>query len=105
MTYAEVRRCLSDCRFAEHARREMEAEPLGLISVNEVLQALDSGEIIEDYPDDAPYPSCLILGRTAAGRSLHIVCAAVPKEDRLIIITTYQPDPDRWEPDFRRRKF
>ncbi len=82
----------------------MEAEPLGRIRVDEVLQVLDTGEIIEEYPDDSPYPSCLIFGRTGLGRPLHIVCGAVSAENRLIIITLYQPAPDRWEPDFRRRK-
>ena len=44
----------------------MDTEPLGTISVEEILQALDSGEIIEEYPEDKPYPSCLILGREEA---------------------------------------
>lgn len=104
MDYGEIRLCLTNCRFTDHARREMEAEPFGIIHVEEVLQALDTGEIIEEYPEDKPYPSCLIMGRTLAGRSLHIVCAPVLAEKRLIVITVYQPDPERWEPDFRRRK-
>ena len=76
MDYAEIRRCSVNCRFTDHARKEMETEPLGRIQVEEVSQALDTGEIIEEYVDDTP----------------------------LIIVTTYQPDPERWEPDFRRRK-
>ncbi|HXK27603.1 MAG TPA: DUF4258 domain-containing protein [Candidatus Binatia bacterium] len=82
----------------------MESESFGLIRVDEVLEALDAGEIIEEYPDDQPYPSCLILGRTRAARLLHIVCAPVLTEQRLIVITIYQPDPARWEADFKRRK-
>ena len=82
----------------------METEPLGPISTDEILAVLDSGEIIEEYVEDVPYPSCLILGRTRAGRPLHIVCAPVLDEGRLIIITVYQPDPTRWEDDWRRRK-
>ncbi|MBI3798727.1 MAG: DUF4258 domain-containing protein [Deltaproteobacteria bacterium] len=104
MDYAEIRQCFANCRFTDHARREMDTEPLGRISIEEVLQTLDSGKIIEEYPEDKPYPSCLILGRTRALRGIHIVCAPVPSEERLIIITTYQPDPTRWEPDFSRRK-
>ena len=104
MDYAEIRRCLVNCRFTDHARREMETEPFGVIRVEEILQILDVGEIIEEYPDDKPYPSCLILGWTVTGRPLHVVGAPVPVEDLLIIITTYQPDPKRWEPDFRRRE-
>ena len=82
----------------------MESEPFGLIRVDEVLQALDAGKIVEEYPDDQPYSSCLILGRTLAGRPLHIVCAPVSTERRLIVITTYQPDPERWEADLKQRK-
>ena len=50
MDYEEIRRCLADCRFTDHARREMETEPLGVIRVDEVLKALEVGEIIEEYP-------------------------------------------------------
>lgn len=82
----------------------MESESFGLIRVEEVLEAIDTGEIIEEYPDDQPYPSCLIFGRTRAARPLHIVCAPVLTEQRLIVITIYQPDPARWEADFKRRK-
>ena len=72
--------------------------------LEELLEALASGEIIEDYPDDQPYPSYLIFGRALSGRPLHIVCAPVLDETLLIVITTYQPDPDRWEADFKERK-
>ena len=104
MNYDEIRRRSADCRFTDHARREMEAEPLGVIRVDEVLRALEAGEIIEEYPGDKPYPSCLILGRTAEGRPLHIVCAPVTAERKLVIITVYQPDPARWDPEFRQRR-
>ena len=104
MDYAEIRHRITQCRFTDHARREMEEDPLGVIYVGEVLQVLDTGEIIEEYTDDKPYPSCLVVGWTEAKRPLHIVCAPVPTEDRLIIITTYQPDPTRWQSDFKRRK-
>lgn len=82
----------------------MESEPLGMIGVDELLEALASGEIIEHYPDDQPYPSCLILGRALSGRPLHVVCAPVLEETLLVVITTYEPDPDRWEEDLKKRK-
>jgi len=82
----------------------MQSESFGLIRVEEVLEALNAGEMIEDYPEDQPYPSCLVLGRTLMDRPLHVVCAPVSTERRLIVITTYQPDPARWEADFKRRK-
>lgn len=104
MDYAEIRSCVVDCRFTDHARREMDEEPLGRIHLEEVLQAIEAGEMIEQYPDDTPYASYLILGHTSIGRPLHIVCAPVNVDRRLIVITVYQPDPSRWSPDFRRRK-
>jgi len=35
------------------------------ISKAELTYALDRAEVIEDYPDDKPYPSALLLGLTA----------------------------------------
>ena len=42
----------------------MEGEESGEIMDKEVFEAISMGEIIENYPDDEPYPSCLIYGRT-----------------------------------------
>ena len=103
LNYGEILRCAADCRFTDHARREMETEPFGAIRVDGVLQTLQAGEIIERYPQDKPYPSCLVFGRTAEGRPLHIVCAPVPDERKLIIVTVYQPDPARWDAELKRR--
>lgn len=104
MDLNHIRMCLGNCRFTDHARREMESEPFGVIRVDELLEALASAEIIEDYRDDKPYPSCLILGRAHSGRPLHIVCAPVLDETLLIVITTYEPDPSKWDADFKKRK-
>ena len=84
-------------------RDEMETEEFGEIKEKEVYGAVLSGKIIESYPDDAPYPSCLINGRTSKNRPLHIVCAYSKADDIVIIITVYQPTPEKWI-DFERRK-
>ena len=44
------------------------------ISVAHVRQVLSTGEVIESYPDDTPYPSRLVLG-WCEGRPLHVVVA------------------------------
>ena len=67
-----------------------------------VVQAIRSGEIIEQYPNDYPYPSCLLLGTTAAGEALHIVCGI--GEGEVWLITAYHPDPDEWESDLKTRR-
>jgi len=71
------------------------------ITVEDVRRVLDRGEVIEDYPDDFPYPSALVLG-SIGRRAIHVVAATTPAER--IVITVYEPDPARWEPDFKRRK-
>src|SRR5436189_6471393 len=65
------------------------------IAVQEVRDAILSGEIIEDYPQDKYGPSCLILGRSSSGRPLHIQ-TSYPTRDRVKIITIYEPDPSLW---------
>lgn len=73
------------------------------ITVDDVRMAVDNGEVIEDYPDDFPYPSCLILGQ-AGGRQLHVVVAENAAADETIVVTVYEPDPDHWDASFKRRK-
>lgn len=72
------------------------------ITCEEVLQAIASGEVIEDYPNDKYGPSCLILGYTDTGRVLHVQCS-YPTRELVKIITVYEPLPSRWI-DFRSRK-
>ena len=67
-----------------------------------VVQAIRSGEIIEQYPNDYPYPGCLLLGTTEAGEALHIVCGI--GEGEVWLITAYHPDPDEWESDLKTRR-
>jgi len=76
--------------FTDHAVRQMARRD---ITDEEVRAAILTGEIIEDYPDDKYSPSCLILGATQQGRSLHVQCSAPP---RVRVVTVYQPDPKEW---------
>ena len=42
------------------------------INTDDVVNARLNGEIIEQYPTDYPYPSCLVLGMADAERPLHV---------------------------------
>ena len=101
----EIQDCfrLDKVLYSEHARHEMEVEKFGEIIEKEVYEAVVGGKIIESYEDDEPYPSCLIYGKTPPGRPLHIVCAYSKEESLAIIVTAYQPGPDKWI-HFERRK-
>ena len=72
------------------------------IDINDVLQCIQCGEIIEQYPEDYPTPSCLILGLSVDGKPLHVVSSI--KTDMACIITAYWPNTSKWEADFKTRK-
>ena len=40
----------------------------------------------------------------AAERPIHVVAADSRKDDEIIVITVYEPDPALWEPGSKRRK-
>ncbi len=72
------------------------------ISTQDVKNALKTGEIIVNYPDDTPYPSRLVLG-FVNGRALHVVVATNEHDNMDIVITVYEPNSDVWASDFKRR--
>lgn len=83
-----------------HAFQEAKEDELLL---DEIYRATRDGEIIEDYPGDTPYPSCLIYGRNQYDEPIHTVWAYAAESQIAILITVYRPDPDRWI-DWRIRK-
>ena len=72
------------------------------ISTEDVRRVIDTGETIEDYPGDYPYPSRLILGWRGT-RPIHVVAANNPTIAETIVITVYEPDPKQWSADMRTR--
>jgi hypothetical protein len=87
--------------FLPHAVQQM-SRPERMISPAEVRHVVHTGEVIEDYPEDARGHSCLLLGHGTGNRPLHVVCA--PKAEYLAIITAYLPNSDQWEDNWRTRK-
>lgn len=85
--------------FAKHATDQ---SILRRISIQELRETIDGGEIIEDYPNDKYGPSCLIFDLTASNRPLHIQCS-YPSRPLLKVITLYEPDAESWI-EFRVRK-
>ena len=70
------------------------------VSTDKLIPIILSGEIIEEYPDDEPYPSILILGFIDAV-AYHIVIALC--RDHIRVITVYIPEEDKWI-EYRRRR-
>lgn len=71
------------------------------INVDEVLTALELCETIQEYQNDKPLPSRLVLG-FGNNRPLHAVVAV--DDEMLWVITAYIPSLDIWNKDFKTRK-
>lgn len=82
-----------------HAAKRLEQRG---ILLKDVMACIMNGEIIEQYPDDYPYPSCLIFGWNVDGKILHAVIGQ--HESELFLITAYFPNTEKWESDFKTRK-
>lgn len=72
------------------------------INMTDFKSAIMTGDIIEQYPNDRPLPSCLILGQSIANKPLHDVLGT--DDDYIYAITAYYPSKTEWEDDFKTRK-
>lgn len=72
------------------------------IYIDDVEECIKSGEIIEDYPDDFPNPSCLIFGYTVGKKILHVVVGT--DMEILYIITAYFPNTTKFMEDLKTRR-
>lgn len=97
----EIRAGIAEGRFEVSVHASDQSFARG-IAMWDIVDALVTGEVIEDYPDDKYGPSCLILGTTLLGRPLHVHCSH-PSRPLLKIITVYERDPNRWI-ELRHRK-
>lgn len=73
------------------------------ITRREILEAVDSYDVIEAYPEDKYLPSYLVLAKHGSS-AFHVLFAADVEDDNVRIVTAYHPDPKEWEPDMRTRR-
>jgi len=73
------------------------------ISDEVVEEIIKNGKIIEEYLDDKPYPSFLILGyeKNDSKKPIHVVFAKNDKD--IIVITVYRPDELKWTNNYQTR--
>lgn len=80
-------------RITDHADEEALADRL---TFDQIFFSVFQGKIIEDYPGDYPYPSCLIYGSTFGRKPVHSVWAYNSSNKWAVLITVYVPDPEKW---------
>lgn len=73
------------------------------ISELDVRQVLEDHVVVEEYPDESPFPGRLLLGRVG-GRPIHVVACFDRPGHTIVIITVYEPTPDRWTSGFTKRR-
>ena len=84
--------------WTEHALKRMVVRD---ISRDDVKNCIINGEIIEEYPEDYPYPSALIFGRKLNGEIIHVVCGI---DEKIYFITAYEPTTEKFMEDLRTRR-
>ena len=85
--------------FSRHAIQQMFYR---CISQKEVKTAISYGEVIEENPDDTPYPSYLILD-FIEGKPIHVVFSYDEATDTGYVVTAYIPDANIWLYGFKTR--
>jgi hypothetical protein len=87
-------------RYARHAFERMFERSLSPTLVEAVIA---SGAIIQQYPDDQPFPSRLIPGWWDAS-PVHVVVAQDAAAGDCIVVTACIPDPKLWSADSKTRR-
>ncbi len=102
-TFDRVRAMVTagNVRISEHGFQELEEDD---IFPDEVIDSVDSGLIVEDYPDAWKGPTVLVRQTLVSRRHIHVVWGFSKANDRLaVLITAYFPDSSLWSPDFLSR--
>jgi len=80
-------------RITDDADEEATADRLLL---DDVYFSVEHGDLVEDYPQDHPYPSGLIHGTSPVNDHIHSVWANNSSNGGAVLATVYRPDPARW---------
>ncbi len=86
--------------FSSHAIQQMFFRR---ITKQEVKTTINYGEVIEEKPNDSPFPSYLILD-FVNGKPIHVVLSYDEVKGIGYVVTAYIPDNQLWTNNFRKRR-
>ncbi|MGZ8822606.1 MAG: DUF4258 domain-containing protein [Thermoanaerobaculia bacterium] len=70
------------------------------IARSDILDSVDTYQLVEAYPEDKYLPSYLII----AADAFHVLFAVDVLGDNVRIVTAYRPTWAEWMPDLRTRR-
>ncbi len=73
------------------------------ITRNQILDAVDTYEILETNPHDKFLPSYLVYSKVGE-TVFHVLFATDCDDDNVRVITAYRPDNAEWSSDFKTRR-
>ena len=86
-------------RLSKHATKRMDFRGRTLADIQQTILA---GEVIQEYPQEKPYPEYLFLGYPhGPDDPCYVVVAS---KDETILVTVHDYDPEVYEPDHRTRR-
>ena len=72
------------------------------IEPSDIIACINTGKIIEQYPNAYPYPAWLIFGNISTNRIVHVIAGY--GNGFIWIITVYEPDENEWTNGFTTRR-
>jgi hypothetical protein len=73
------------------------------IARQHIVDAVDTYEIIESYPEDKYLPSYPVYAESG-GEVFHVLFAVDVSAEHVRVVTAYRPDPRAWETDQKTRR-
>ena len=68
-----------------------------------ILEAVDTYDLVEAYPDDKYLPSYLLLAHYGE-EAFHVLVATDVEGDNVRVVSSYRPDPREWQADLKTRR-
>lgn len=99
---AFIQRCVRERRIYWSYHVNMRMGERAIIR-DQIVDAVDSYEILEAYPKDKYLPSYLLYARSGSA-AFHVLFAVDCEDENVRVVTAYHPDPAQWSSDVKTRR-
>ncbi len=99
LTIKWLQQCVREKNYLYSSHGDRERQNDGL-SIQDIETALLKGRILEKYEDTGRGESGLVVGFTAEGKPVHVVCGRIG--ERMVVVTVYIPMPPKFKTPYVR---